>query len=580
MNSPSLRWDVFLAVIVSLSGALPGPAALPQVFSGSSASSSFLVDGVGTLSAWGDNTYGCLGIGGLADQSDPAIAPFPPGVRSWTTVASAGGFYGNWTYAIGDNQQLYAAGFLSFSDPQKLFFTPVPPPAGVGGWRAVAVSDQGWLAVATNGPIYGNINGPVSWPPRPGATHWTQVAVRSYFSPTELDLFALDNLGKLYGVYSGTAWFSSPTFVEIPVPTGATAWTNITAGTRFVFALADDGDLYAWGHNDRGQLGLGSKFAYYTNAPQRVALPAGKTGWKAIAAGNLHALAITTDGQLFVSGYNGYGQLGLGANAPDQYDFTAVPNLTNVTAIAAGYWHSMAVANCQVLAWGGNVSGELGVGFTSAFYPLPLASLLTYDLCSTNPPLWPVVSIAAVDPVASEGTWRTRLHEPATNNSGRFEVSRVVASASSLEVKLAIGGTASSGVDYVALPSTITIPAHSNSVSVFVFPTGSTLGTDPATVTVALVPEGTYQFGNPTNATVALLQYESEPAIPFPVLSLQLFVGTNLNGQVFVVQSSTNLTDWIELGTATNVWGVVSVTEPNPVRFRQRFFRTFPLSVP
>jgi len=574
MKTMRLRfWSVVIITVV-LTGAFRGAAAVPQVYAGSCADSSFLIDGAGALNAWGENGSGSLGIGSYADQPSPTAVPFPAGVHSWRTVVTANGNNAGWTYAIGDDAQLYGAGNISFNFYQYL--TLVTPPAGAGGWVTVAASDEGWLAISTNGAIYGMINGSVKWQPHSGAARWTQVAVRSYFSSTEPDLFALDNRGKLYGYYSGTAWFATPTFVEIPIPTGATAWTNISAGGLHVLALADDGNLYGWGHNESGQLGL-SGFVY-TNAPQRIALPAGKTGWQAISAGGTHSMATTTDGQLFVWGYDGYGQLGLGDNHPNRYAPTAVPNLTNVTAIAAGYDHSLAVSDCQVLAWGMNASGQLGAGFTSSYYPLPLGAQFAYDICSTNPPPLPLVSITATDPNASEGTWLSIYGQ---TNTGRFEISRTVATNASLVVNFTIGGTAANGVDYLAIPSSVIIPANSNSVSLVVVPTGSTLAADPSTVVVNLLPDAAYQLGNSTNATVTMIQYESEPgppSFPFPTLQFHLFVGTNLNGQAFTIQSSTNLLDWSDLGTGTNIWGIVTVSETNRLSFRQRFFRAFPVS--
>ena len=547
-------------------------AAVPLVYAGSCSDSSYLADGAGTLNGWGANG-GNLGVGGYYDQLSPVAIPYPSGVHGWKIVSAAGGFYGDWTFAIGDDSQLYGAGHIYPTYPQYLSL--IQPPAGVGGWAGVSASDQGWLAVATNGPIYGNVSGSVWWPlPPAGATRWTQVAVRSYFSPNELDLFALDDRGRLYGVYSGTAWFPSPGFTQVPLPPGATAWTNVCAGGISTLAQANDGNLYGWGHNDNGQLGLGYRFSF-TNAPQKIALPSGKTGWGAISAGQYHMLATTTDGQLYAWGYNGSGQLGFGDQSSRYLPF-AVPNMTNVTAIAAGYGHSVAVANCQVLAWGANSHGQLGAGFTSTFYPLPLGPQFNYDICSTNPPALPVVSVTAPDPAASEGTWLSTLGTPVTN-TGRFEVSRTLATGSSLQVNFSVGGTASNGVDYLALPSSVTIPANSNSISILIVPTGSTLALDPSTVMINVLSNSAYQFGNSASATITLIQYEAPPPIPVPTLTLQLFVGTNLTGHAFAIQSSTNLTDWSVLGTGTNVWGVVSVTETNRLSFRQRFFRAMPL---
>ncbi len=46
--------------------------------------------------------------------------------------------------------------------------------------------------------------------------------------------------------------------VEIPVPNGATKWLNVWAGGNRTIALADDYNLYTWGDNEDGILGIGS----------------------------------------------------------------------------------------------------------------------------------------------------------------------------------------------------------------------------------------------------------------------------------------------------------------------------------
>ena len=545
----------------------------PQVFAGPLAYSSFLADGAGGFSGWGKNAFGALGTGGADDQTSPASIPFPFGVHGWRTIANGG----NWSFGIGDDGQLYNAGYV-IGGPNRPYFTLVPAPVGVSGWSALAVSDLGRLAIASNGWIFGKINSDITWAPRPGATRWTQVAIgsNSYRETNERDLFALDNAGRIYGVYSGTAWFADPGFVEITKPAGATAWTNIVAGLNFTLAQANDGNLYSWGHNNRGQLGLSFGFSF-TNTPQRVSLPSGKTGWKAIAAGGWHALATTTDGQLFAWGYNKYGQLGLG-NDQNQFSPIAVPGMTNVATIAAGYSHTLAIADCTALAWGKNAVGELGAGFISPYYPLPLAISLPYDICSTNPPQFPLVSISAPDAFAAESTWT-----PDYNDTARLEISRAAATASSLQVHLAIGGTAVNGVDYQYLPTTVTIPGYSSSVSLPIVPTGSALAISPAVVTVALVSNPYYQFGFSTNANVTLVQHESQPdspPLPTSGFKLNIFVGTNLNGRVFTIQASTNLLDWSTIGSATNVFGVVTVNEANRLAYHNRFFRAFPPGTP
>jgi alpha-tubulin suppressor-like RCC1 family protein len=82
----------------------------------------------------------------------------------------------------------------------------------------------------------------------------------------------------------------------------------------------------------------------------------------AIAAGEYHSLALKSDGTVWAWGYNACGQLGDGittsTNIPVQ-----VKELRDVTAIAAGKYHSLALKSDEtVWAWGENYNGQLGDG--------------------------------------------------------------------------------------------------------------------------------------------------------------------------------------------------------------------------
>jgi alpha-tubulin suppressor-like RCC1 family protein len=68
------------------------------------------------------------------------------------------------------------------------------------------------------------------------------------------------------------------------------SWTKVSAGSRFMVALGDDGRLYAWGDNTAGQLGDGS-LATSRTAPAPVALPEGAT-IRDFAAGESHVVAL------------------------------------------------------------------------------------------------------------------------------------------------------------------------------------------------------------------------------------------------------------------------------------------------
>lgn len=73
-------------------------------------------------------------------------------------------------------------------------------------------------------------------------------------------------------------------------------------------AIGDDGSLWVWGRSKRGQLGLGEKITEAI-APSRVNALAGLELLK-VSFGWGHALALTTDGKLYGWGYSADGRLG------------------------------------------------------------------------------------------------------------------------------------------------------------------------------------------------------------------------------------------------------------------------------
>jgi alpha-tubulin suppressor-like RCC1 family protein len=142
-----------------------------------------------------------------------------------------------------------------------------------------------------------------------------------------------------------------------PGPSQVQNATAISAGAQHSLALAVDGTVTAWGYNNSGQLGNGTNTSTYELPPVKVS---GLTGVTAIAAGGYHSLALAADGSVWAWGQNRDGQLG--DDSPDNRNTPVkVLNLSGVTAIAAGLYHSMALKNDgTVWTWGYNSFGQLG----------------------------------------------------------------------------------------------------------------------------------------------------------------------------------------------------------------------------
>lgn len=154
---------------------------------------------------------------------------------------------------------------------------------------------------------------------------------------------------------------STHTITIEDAPTITATDSMIAAGAYHTVALkGDDGTVWAWGYNSHGELGDGTSTRRTT--PVQVS---GLSDVTAIAAGVYHTVALKDDGTVWAWGYNGHGQLGDGTNttrrAPVQ-----VSGLSNVTAIAAGMYHTIALKDDGIVwTWGYNGYGQLGDGTTT-----------------------------------------------------------------------------------------------------------------------------------------------------------------------------------------------------------------------
>ena len=159
----------------------------------------------------------------------------------------------------------------------------------------------------------------------------------------------------------------------------------------FSLAVGSDGNAYAWGYNNYGELGDGTDINKST--PVMVKIPDRKTyqdlpkdfTYLQVSAGEYHSVAIGSDGYVYAWGYNNYGQLG--NNTTSRYTANTVPvrvrdpdspNDTSkglkATQVSAGRDYSLAVSsNGYTYAWGHNNYGQLGDNTTSdSAVPVPV----------------------------------------------------------------------------------------------------------------------------------------------------------------------------------------------------------------
>src|ERR1700722_8987360 len=175
----------------------------------------------------------------------------------------------------------------------------------------------------------------------------------------------------------GTVQPCSWTPVQMSLPTGVTA-IAAAAGQDMSYAIGSNGNLYASGQNEVGQLGngtdvgpdvctqaLGLPNQPCSTVPVRVSLPSSVTP-TAIAAGYESGYAIGSDSHLYAWGANSAGELGDGTttevDAPVQ---VSLPTGVTAKAIAGGNSTAYAIgSNGKLYAWGDNNDGQLGNGTT------------------------------------------------------------------------------------------------------------------------------------------------------------------------------------------------------------------------
>jgi len=341
----------------------------------------------GTVRSWGANWYGELGNGTNCHVSGTpmptsecvgstvpvqVVGPGGTGVLSKIVAVAAGQYHSMaldssghvWTWG-GNYQGQLGNGTTCSADPCVGSATPVEV-HGVG-----------------NVGVLGNIVAIAAGPGSDGNWHNGGSNSVALASNGTVYVWGYGNGGQLG---NNACCNASQTPVQVVGPSGSGLLTGITAiamGHWTVYALRNDGTVWAWGVNSMGQVGDNSVGAN-RSIPVEVRGPSGGagtalTGIKAIAAGDNNAYALTATGTVWAWGSNGNGQVGnnvFAANQPYPAQVQRVGGggpLTGVSAIAGGDDYALALTTTgSVLAWGDGQQGELGNG-SSNDRALPVA---------------------------------------------------------------------------------------------------------------------------------------------------------------------------------------------------------------
>lgn len=249
------------------------------------------ISGDGTLWGWGSNLAGQLGLGFTSDK-ELNMVQVNMGT-DWIKVSASGHNLAIkmdsslWTW--GDNNYKYVLDTLAhdITLPVQIHKDRKWVDAAAGFTHSVALDDEG------------NI--------------WT---------------WGHNDFGQLgTGEFQDTI-ISTPTKIH-----GITDVVQIEAGFNFTLVLKKDGTIWSWGTNWYGQLGQGLLDYDDRDKPTQIGH---KTNWTKIRAAGFSSFAINEDKELYAWGYNKKGNLGISTNIS-----TGKPSLVSYME----HWIDVAPAN-------------------------------------------------------------------------------------------------------------------------------------------------------------------------------------------------------------------------------------------
>ncbi|HEY1553290.1 MAG TPA: hypothetical protein VGF94_00580 [Kofleriaceae bacterium] len=319
----------------------------------------------GSLSCWGDNTYGQL-ADDRATPSQAPIASVAPGPQQlalgavhacellatgevWCWGDPSLGKTGDPDHARSTPGMVPAVDATAVSSRDHTCAIPAAPARGLVCWGNNLygqLGDGNATTVYTTVSVF-------------AGTGFAIVAAGGQFSPRGLGFTCgISTVGVLYcwgdnhfGQIGDGATATTPVFGASPI---AGTWSNVALGAYHGCAIAQAGTLACWGYNSNGQLGDG------TLTSQSSPEPIGSATWAQLALGTLHSCGIQSNGSLWCWGANLRGEVGNGTST----DVSAPAQIgtdTTWMAITAGDQHTCAIkADHSLWCWGSNSNGQIG----------------------------------------------------------------------------------------------------------------------------------------------------------------------------------------------------------------------------
>ena len=336
----------------------------------------------GRVHCWGDNQFGQLGNGTTADSTVPVIVR---GIQTATTVSagensscailSSGGIR---CWGRNSQGQLGNDTNVDSSLPVAVEIFTSASTISVGSSFACATEGTGVVrcwGLGTSGQL-GNAESLSSATPRSVRTAPVSAgpsgvlgSVASVSAGRNHACALLTNGAvRCWGEGSeGQLGNGESTDSNIAVTvTSLAAATHVSAGNSFTCALLSSGGGRCWGRGSDGQLGNNS--ATPSDTPVTVLRQSGISAvvlnaTLQLSAGGRHVCVLRTTPEMLCWGDNTWGQLGVGTSQAQYNVAVPVSGIGTPVQFSAGTTHTCAVfENGSAQCWGSHLSGQLGIG--------------------------------------------------------------------------------------------------------------------------------------------------------------------------------------------------------------------------
>ncbi len=342
------------------------------------------------LFSWGANVNnGQLGQNDRTDRSSPTQIGTEGNWQAASSHSTGGA-------AIKSNGTLWAWGEGSSGQLAQNNTTAYSSPVQVGGnknWKSLQWGNNTCWGLTNPGTMYvwginpagqfgsGNVT-PASSPLQIGESGvWS--SIQQAGNGTGAAVKKAGGLWRWGANNNGELGMNSRTYYSSPIQIGSGTWKSFGGGTSYNIAVDGDGKLWAMGRNNVGNIGQNSSTARFSSPVQ---IGTG-SDWASVSGGRYWCAALKTDGSLYAWGVNDKGQLGQNSRLPsDNTGYSSPAQIpgtwSHIRGQNGGFFGGK--SDGTLWGWGGNYNGGLGQNDESQSLSSPTQIPGTWNVANTS----------------------------------------------------------------------------------------------------------------------------------------------------------------------------------------------------